>query len=93
MQLNIGLAREEGKLTILAVGSDWNKQIEDSEAECEGRPYKVFRIHPNPRALAEIRKWLIGHGDSWRDADQGAREVLKSFVKEMKKAMKSDSKK
>jgi len=91
MQINIGLAREPGKLTILSVGTDWNKQIEDSESECGGLPYKVFRIHPNPRILAEIRKWLIGHGDSWRDADQGAREVLKSISTQLKKIMKADS--
>jgi hypothetical protein len=88
MQINIGLAREPGKLTVLTVGSDWNKQIEDSEAECGGRPYKVFRILPNPRALAEIRKWLMGFGDSWKESDQGAREVLKSFASQLKKLMK-----
>ena len=92
-KLNVGIAREDGKLTILTVGTDWHKQIEDSEAECEGRPYKVFEVMPNPRALAEIRKWLIGLGDSWRDADQGARAVLKSILKEMKNVMKDVKKK
>ena len=93
IKLNVGIARGEGELIVLTVGTDWHKQIEDSEAQCEGRPYKVFEVMPNPRALAEVRKWLIGLGDSWRDADQGARDVLKSVLKQMLKAMKAEKKK
>ena len=88
MEINIGLSREPGRLHILTVGSDWTQQIEDSESECGGLPYKVFRIHPNPRVIAEIRKWLMGFGDSWRDSDEGARKVLKEISSKMKKMMK-----